>query len=108
MCNLSTFVSQRMKMTSVYQPVIIRSILKGETSLTSIAQELSILLHGDNSMTCHYLKKLKIHPNKVLTSHGIATIVPRSGQFTLLDNGSINAEQAIQLCTDKINEFLKK
>jgi len=81
MCDLTKFVDTKMKMTAIYQPLIINSILKGETSLEVIATRCSRLLHGNESKTKDYIKKLKIHPATVLKKHGIAEVVPRSGHF---------------------------
>ena len=107
MCNLNRYIDSKMKMTAVYQPVILKSIIEGETRLDEIARKLSLLLHGDDNHICKYIKVLKVHPNKVLKSHGIAQIVPRSGQFTLLEGVEADSN-SIDLLNEKINKFMSK
>jgi len=104
---LLTFINTKMRLSSVYQPVIIKCLLEGIDSIEDISESISLLLHKDTEHTDYYIKKLKIHPKKVLSSHGIATIVPLSGKFSFLDVEINDRQQCIKLCEAKIASFLK-
>lgn len=71
-----------------------------------ISDEINKLLGTDKD----YAKPLKVYPNKVLLSHGIAQIIPRSGNFTFLANLELGAsrEELIKLCNIKLAEFISK
>ena len=109
MCSLNTYITTKMKMTAIYQPVIIACLLEGTNDLESIGKQISTLLHHNLDHTAFYAKKIKDAPKKVLTNHGIATIVPRSGKFTfLLDISKSDKLALIDLCDNKIQAFLNR
>lgn len=115
MKNLKTFLNEKMQLRAIYQPIIIATLLRsedGKASLKQIGQNVSYALFGTATMTEHFIAKMKRHPNKVLTKHGIATVVPKSGEFSFLaDVAKLTPSQKqelIQLCDHKILEYLKE
>ena len=111
MVNLQNYVTNDMKMSAIYQPVIIGALVGngGECSLEHIGKVLSIKLHGNVDKTNYYVGKLKIYPNKVLTKNGVATIVPKSGKFSLLEKVKITDKKSIiNICDAKIKQFMEK
>jgi ATP adenylyltransferase len=67
---LSTFIQSRMRMSHIYQPVMLMTLLErgGESSAEDIAK--SILLH-DESQVEYYENVTKNMVGRVLASHGI-------------------------------------
>lgn len=109
--DLQNYVAKEMKMSAIYQPVIIGALVDngGECSLEHLGKVISIKLHGNVEKTKYYVGKLKMHPNKVLTKNGIATIVPKSGKFTLLEGLKIKDKKSvINICDAKIKEYMEK
>jgi diadenosine tetraphosphate (Ap4A) HIT family hydrolase len=107
---LRDFLSKKMRMSEIYQPAVIRMLLKnnGEASLQEIAEFIAPL---DEEIVNYYIDKLKDQPKKVLKNHGIAEIKPRSKFFSSI--GCLNFSEAerielIKLCDFKIREWLAK
>ena len=111
MIDLQNYVTTEMKMSAIYQPVIISALLDngGSCSLEHLGKVLSIELHGNTNKANYYVGKLKLHPNKVLTKNGVATVVPKSGEFIFLKGVKIKDPKAImKLCASKIKDYLEK
>ena len=103
------FLLKRMRMSHVYQPLMIRELLArgGTASLREVA---SAFLARDTSQLEYYEQIAKEMPGKVLGNHGL---VERDGkQYRLaLDAGSLTAEEReelIRLCDEKIDAYLQK
>jgi hypothetical protein len=110
MVNLQNYVINDMRMNAIYQPVIIGLLAanNGKCSLEVIANTISLRLHGNTDRAKYYEGKLKLHPKKVLTKNGVATIVPKSGVFTLLDDVKVtNKKEIINICNAKIKAYLE-
>ena len=111
MVELQNYVTKDMKMCAIYQPVIIGTLVGngGTCSLEHLGRVLSIKLHGNVEKTNYYVGKLKMHPNKVLTKNGVATIIPKSGKFTLLEGVKIKDKKSvINICDAKIKQYMEK
>lgn len=110
MSDLKHYIENKMKMSAIYQPVIIKALLEngGNVSMTLIAQEL-VKLAGLNDAE-GFLKKLKIHPSAVLLKNGVASNV--KGKYPsfklLMAFEEAETEILIKICSEKINNFLKK
>ena len=103
---LADFVGRRMRMSHIYQPVMLMTLLKhrGACSEREIAQ--AILSH-DESQTEYYQKITRDMVGRVLRSHGIVT---RDGQtYRLKDYDDLAAEQVetlVALCQAKLDTYI--
>ena len=80
---LSDFITKRMRMSHIYQPVMLRVLLenRGTASRTAIAKAL---LADDRSQIEYYEAIVRNMPGRVLSSHGI---VERDGKdYRLVDD----------------------
>lgn len=107
---LKNFLSKKMRMSEIYQPAVIRTLLKnnGKASLKEVAEFIAPL---DEEIVNYYISKLKIFPKEVLQKHGIAEIKPKSKTFTALgdfDYTDEQKEELIAICDQKIHEWLLK
>lgn len=101
--NLKEFIETKMRMSGVYQPLIIKHLLlgNGKASLRQIAKDLASL---DEDIIDDYLLKLKIHPKTVLKKHGIANI--DNDHYVLTMALGDSKDNLIKLCDQKIFDFI--
>lgn len=106
---LCDFILNRMRLSHIYQPIMLKTIIAngGSASREEIAK--AILLK-DRSQIEYYSEIVRNMPGRVLSSHGI---VIREGQFYQLpehlQNLSASERQdLISLCDKKLDEYLKK
>src|SRR5918997_6651043 len=105
---LADFVQNRMRMSHVYQPVMLLALLRagGRSSTQEIAR--SILAH-DESQVEYYEKVTKSMVGRVLRSHGI--VEKDKAGYSLTGYDDLHAEQIeslIDLCEFKLNEYKKR
>ncbi|MDP1782330.1 MAG: HIT domain-containing protein [Hydrogenophaga sp.] len=105
---LKDFLTARMRMSHVYQPVVIRALLEhgGSQSVKALASEI---LWRDKSQIEYYEAIVKKMVGRVLTTHGVVT---RTGQDYKLngvdDLTREQREELISLCDSKIATFEEK
>ncbi len=105
---LADFLQNRMRMSHVYQPVMLMALLRGEgrCSTTEIAQ--SILAH-DESQVEYYEKITNNMVGRVLRSHGI---VEKDGsRYYLVGYEELDGEQVerlLELCRSKLEEYKER
>jgi len=108
---LSDYISTKMRMSHIYQPVMIRELLlrSGKASVEEIA---TALLAHDPSQIEYYGLRTKNMVGKVLTNNGI-TEVRKSGRtitgYELPDASDLSAEERdtlIEACDAAIKTFL--
>jgi ATP adenylyltransferase len=105
---LAAFLENHMRMSHVYQPVMIMTLLRkgGRCSATEIAR--SILGH-DESQVEYYEDVTKNMVGRVLRSHGIVE-KENNGYYLLgyedLDDKQV--EHLIELCEAKLDEYKTK
>jgi diadenosine tetraphosphate (Ap4A) HIT family hydrolase/5-methylcytosine-specific restriction endonuclease McrA len=106
---LRDFIQNRMRMSHIYQPVMIREILTqgGNASIRNIA---AAFLARDASQLEYYEQITKNMPGKVLGKHGI---VERDGdEYRLTLDPSLlslnERDDLIRLCDEKISAYLQK
>src|SRR3974377_2041556 len=89
--HLRNFIQKQMRMSHIYQPVMIKELLKrgGKASIRTIA---AAFLARDGSQLEYYEQITKNMPGKVLAKHGI---VERDGDHYRLtvDQASLSSEQ---------------
>src|SRR6516225_8027350 len=106
---LQDFIQKQMRMSHIYQPVMIRELLKGGGK-ASIQKIAGAFLARDESQLEYYEQITKNMPGKVLAKHGI---VERDGQdYRLKADLSLMSSQErnelVRLCDDAINAYLEK
>lgn len=109
---LKTYIAKTMRMSHVYQPVMLRVLLEqgGSASLTDIARAL---LSYDQSQVEYYELRTKNMVGRVLTANGVVQPVKSGRQITgyelntvaLTDN---DRNELLMLCEQRLDEFLSK
>src|SRR5919107_322287 len=105
---LVDFVQNRMRMSHVYQPVMLMTLLRagGRSSTMEIAR--SILAH-DQSQLEYYVDVTKNMVGRVLRRHGI--VEKEGGSYSLVGYEELGDEQVghlIELCQLKLDEYKAK
>jgi ATP adenylyltransferase len=107
--NLRDFIRKRMRMSHIYQPVMIKELLTrgGNASIRNIA---AAFLARDESQLEYYEQITKDMPGKVLGKRGI---VQRTGdEYRLtLDPSLLSSEdrdELVRLCDEAISAYLQK
>jgi ATP adenylyltransferase len=107
---LASYITKAMRMSHVYQPVMLRVLLEndGEASITEIAKAL---LSHDRSQVEYYELRTKNMVGRVLTQNGIVEPIKDGRKITgyrLNANGlsDADAEQLVHLCQQRLDEYL--
>lgn len=106
---LKKYVAHDMKMSHVYQPVMIKELLLSDKPV-SARQIAKNFLEYDNSQIEYYERIVKNMPARVLKSHGIVKSVA-GGYLLDLDECALSENQKdelIELCNQKRDIFLDK
>ena len=104
--DLKHFIIKRMRMSHIYQPVMLMTLLK-EGGVASIEKLSKTLLIEDKSQQEYYSNITKNMVGRVLKSHGIVQKDRKS--FMLIDYETYTEEQRIeliQICQEKLNESI--
>jgi len=102
------FIQNRMRMSHVYQPVMLMTLLKGggKASTTAIAKTI---LNHDASQIEYYGKIVGNMVGRVLRSHGV---VKKEGSeyFLCIDEKLTKSEtdRLVELCREKLTEYEAK
>jgi diadenosine tetraphosphate (Ap4A) HIT family hydrolase len=101
------FITSKMKMSHIYQPLLIRRLVDsgGSATLRQLAQ---FFLSQDESQLLYYENRIKEMPLKVLSKHGI---VSKEGELVHLNVNSLTLEQKAHirsLCEQKLQQFVQK
>ena len=106
---LSAFITTRMRMSHIYQPLMIRTLVTagGTAPIRTIA---AAFLAKDESQLEYYEHITKVMPGRVLASHGI---VQRDGDRyrLLLDPQAMSPgerDEIVRLCEDALERFLER
>jgi diadenosine tetraphosphate (Ap4A) HIT family hydrolase len=107
---LADFIENKMKMSHVYQPAMLHTLLSnnGETSTQTIAKQL---LQHDESQTEYYRHITKNMVGRVLSRHGLITKSDDKATFLLSDFNSLTPKEInrlMELCDLKIAEYKQK
>jgi hypothetical protein len=104
---LVDFLENRMRLSHVYQPLMIRSLVDAGGSAT-LRQLANAFLLQDESQLLYYEKRIKELPLRVLKKHGV---VERDGDLLSLAAKKLTLEQKAQvrmLCERKMQEYVQK
>ncbi|WP_216636117.1 HNH endonuclease [Paramagnetospirillum marisnigri] len=106
---LVTFITSKMRMSHIYQPVMLRVLLQngGRASRTAIAKAF---LNEDRSQIEYYEAIVREMPGRVLGQHGV---VERDGADYVLAASLSNLaederQSLIEMCNGKLAEYLEK
>lgn len=106
---LRDFILNRMRMSHIYQPVMIRELLtKG--GIASIRDLASAFLARDESQIEYYEQITKRMPGKVLSNHGVVVKSEESYRLAL-DPSALSSDERdelVRLCDDAITAYLQK
>lgn len=105
---LQHFIRKQMRMSHIYQPVMLMSLLRnqGQSSVTEIAKDF---LSRDNSQIEYYEEIVKRWPTSTLKSHGL--IEKNKNQYSLNGYNDLNPQQVqilVEDCEARLADFLKK
>src|SRR5215470_4560200 len=106
--DLVNCIQNRMRISHIYQPVMLMTLLsnRGKSSEREIAKSI---LNYDESQLEYYEKVPRNTVGRVLRSHGI---VEREGKsYSLVGHQDLSDEQVrelITLCQTKLDEFIRK
>ena len=107
--SLRDFICKRMRMSHIYQPVMIKELLTrgGKASIRNIA---AAFLARDVSQLEYYEQITKNMPGKVLSNHGI--LAREGDQYRLvIDPASLSSEEKnelVRLCDEAIDAYLQR
>ena len=106
--DLKHFIIKRMRMSHIYQPVMLMTLLK-EGGVASIETLSKKLLIEDKSQQEYYGNITRNMVGRVLNNHGI---VQKDGEIFKLRNYETYTEdqriELIQICQEKLNEYIEK
>jgi ATP adenylyltransferase len=103
--DLIDFIENKMKLSHIYQPLLIKSLIESGGTAT-IRQIANGFLSQDESQIQYYEKRIKEMPLKVLSKH---EIVSKDGDLVSLNVKKLSFEQKAQikmLCEKKMQEFV--
>jgi len=107
--HLQGFITDRMRMSHIYQPVMLKVLLEngGRASRTAIAKAF---LNEDRSQEEYYETIVRDMPGRVLANHGIVERTGKEYRFTDTFVGlSYDQRQSlIKECDTKLAEYLEK
>jgi ATP adenylyltransferase len=105
---LSDFLTNKMRMSHIYQPVMLMELLsnKGNASVEEIAKQLLI---RDPSQIEYYSNITKQMPGKVLgTSHKLVT--KEKEQYSLTGYSELSSKEVnklVDLCQSKLDDYIE-
>ena len=102
---LRDFIISRMRLSHIYQPLLIKTLLESG-GVATVRQLASSFLAQDESQLLYYEKTLKKMPIKVLTKHNI---LRREGELVTLGVRNLTLEEKAEikkLCEQRMQEYI--
>ena len=104
---LKRFIESEMRMSHIYQPLMIRALVEAGGSAT--LRQLALAFVGrDESQILYYEKRIREMPLRVLKNHGV---VQQDGELISLSAERLSFEQrsfVLMACEQKMQEFVAK
>ena len=104
--DLKSFLVEEMSMTEVYQPVIIKELLKHGGSCTK-DQLAAALADYDLSVKDYYRKIVMRWPKITLTKHKVVDYQRKGEKWNLIASFD-DMDELVKICDSKISEWLEK
>ena len=104
---LKTFITSKMKLSHLYQPLLIKELVENGGKAT-IRQLAVSFLKNDESQIQYFEKRLKDMPIKILSKHGI---IERKDDLIELKTGKLSFQELTEikmLCEEKVHEFVSQ
>ncbi|MDI1495040.1 MAG: hydrolase [Cenarchaeum symbiont of Oopsacas minuta] len=104
---LENFIKKKMKMTHIYQPIMIKTLLTSNNTAT-VENIARAFVNSDPSQLEYYKKITKRWPHITLKNHNIINY--KNGLYTLLveDITKKQKQKLIELCELRLQEFIDK
>jgi ATP adenylyltransferase len=102
---LKQFLLKKMRLSHVYQPLLIRTLIDSGGSAT-VRQLAVTFLTNDESQLMYYEKRLKQMPIRVLGHHGIVT---KQGDLVTLNVSRLSLQERAELkriCEQRLQEYI--
>ena len=104
---LKRFIESEMRMSHIYQPLMIRALV--EAGGTATMRQLALAFVGrDESQIVYYEKRIREMPLRVLRNHGV---VQEDGKLISLSTERLTFEQrsaVLMACEQRMHEFVAK
>ncbi len=109
--DMRDFIARRMKMTHIYQPLMIKTLLESNNEAT--AEDVARgFLNEDKAQLEYYTLIAKRWPSITLRRHNVVSYNREAGKgvFRLLLDGATRAQKArlVELCEARINEYVDR
>jgi ATP adenylyltransferase len=101
---LKDFITNKMRMQHIYQPVMIKILLENE-GLASVRKIAEAFLAKDESQIEYYEHITRSMPGKVLQKHGIVDYADKAFVLNVPDITKEQRSELIALCNQKIKEY---
>jgi len=104
---LREFLTTQMRLSHIYQPLLIRSLIESG-GVATVRQLAGVFLSHDESQIQYYEKRLKRMPIPVLKRRGV---IEKDGDLVRLNVSKLNLVQQAelkQICEAKIQEYIQK
>ena len=104
---LEMFISKKMRMTHVYQPLMLKTMLESTDNSATVEQIARAFLNNDDSQLNYYKTIVKRWPHITLRKHNVVRY--DKGTYTLLLDGAITDQQRrrlVELCEIKLQKFV--
>lgn len=106
---LEQFIHKKMRMTHVYQPLMIKTLLKSG-SLTAAVEDIARSFVNEDIPVLEYYKKIvKRWPHITLTSHNVVEYDRRRKSYRLLldlNTSQSRINRLVELCDLRLKEFI--
>ncbi len=102
---LREFLSSKMRLSHIYQPLLIKSLVEAGGTAT-IRQLATIFLSQDESQLLYYENRLKEMPIRVLSKHDVIT---KDGDLVKLNVNKLTLQQKAELkkiCEEKLQSYI--
>ena len=107
--DLENFIHKKMRMTHIYQPIMIKTLLKSGDNTASVEEIARNFLDNDDSQVNYYKKITKRWPHITLKKHNIVSY--KKNRYTLLIDEKLSHQEKdklLELCDLRLNEFIDK
>ena len=104
---LMDFLKNRMRMSHIYQPLLIRSLVESG-GMATIRQLAQCFVAQDESQIKYYERRIREMPVKVLKRHGV---IEQQKELVSLNTGPLSFEQKteiIMVCNQRMLEYMRK